>query len=51
MDRLQEPSTWAGIGALIPAVGEIIVTGGKSVTGWAALLAGLAAIIKREKAA
>jgi O-antigen ligase len=48
MERLHEPSTWAGVGAMIPAIGELFITGGKSATAWGAVIAGLVAIFKRE---
>ncbi|WP_156396937.1 hypothetical protein [Noviherbaspirillum sp. Root189] len=51
MDRINEASTWAGLGLMVPAIGELVMTGGKSATAWGQLIGGLIAIIKREKAA
>lgn len=48
MKRLSEPSTWAGIGLVSQVVPSLIASGGKDVQSWAALLAGIAAILKKE---
>lgn len=50
MDRLQEPSTWAGLGALMPSIGEVFINP-KNPLAWFGVIGGIIAIIKREKVA
>lgn len=50
MDRLKEPSTWAGIGALMPAIGQLFVDY-KNPMAWFGVIGGIIAIAKREGAA
>lgn len=47
MDRFKEPSTWAGLGALMPSIGALIVDY-KNPMAWFGVFGGIVAIIKRE---
>ena len=49
VDRLKEPSTWAGIGALILAVTGISPELWGAVAGAGVAIAGVAAVILSEK--
>ena len=50
MDRLKEPSTWAGISALMPSIGQLFMDP-KNGMAWFGVVGGIIAIIRREKAA
>jgi hypothetical protein len=47
MDRLKEPSTWAGLGAVVSAIGPLVADY-QNPMAWAGVLAGLVAIFRRE---
>lgn len=47
MDRLKEPSTWAGLSALMLPIGELFVNP-KNPLAWAGVIGGIVAIIRRE---
>lgn len=47
MDRLKEPSTWAGIGALMPSIGQLVVDA-KNPLAWLGVIGGIIAIAQRE---
>jgi hypothetical protein len=49
MNRFKEPSTWAGLGALMPSLGELFINP-KNPLAWVGVIGGLIAIIKREGA-
>lgn len=50
MKRLQEPSTWAGISALIPAL-QAVAMDPKNPLAWFGVVGGVIAIVRREGAA
>jgi hypothetical protein len=47
--RLMEPSSWAGIAALIHAIATLVATQGTDAAAWGTAAAGLAALIIPEK--
>ncbi len=49
--RIKEPSTWAGLGVVMTAIGQLIASGGVDPTAWVAVLGGIFAIWKREAVA
>jgi len=51
MKRLGEASSFAGYGLIAAGVSELIATHGASPTGWASVFAGLAAVLRPERAA
>jgi lysozyme len=48
---LKEPSTWAGFGIIFQAIATLIASHGVDPTSWATLIAGIAAVVKREQSA
>lgn len=46
-ERMKEASTWAGLGLIMPAIGEVIANP-KNMMAWASIVGGVVAIIKRE---
>ncbi len=49
LKRIFEASSWAGVAAVIHAVGALVATQGADAAAWGTLAAGLAAIIIPEK--
>lgn len=49
LNRLAEPSSWAGISTVITTAGHMVTTGQTSSALFGALLAGLAAIFAPER--
>lgn len=48
--RLQEPSTWAGLGIIAGAV-QVIASDPRNPVAWAGAVAGVAAAVRREQGA
>lgn len=48
MERMKEPSTWAGLGLIAQGVAQLLASKGLDVAGWTSLSAGLLAVFKRE---
>lgn len=48
MKRMQEPSTWAGLGLIAQGVAQLLASKGTDATAWATLSAGVFAVFKRE---
>lgn len=48
LSRIREASSWAGIAALIHALGALVATGGADPAAWGTLAAGIAAIVIPE---
>lgn len=48
MNRLKEPSTWAGVGLIFTALAQIIASKGTDQQAWAQAAAGVAAVALRE---
>ena len=46
--RIKEASSWAGVAALIHAVGALVASGGTDPAAWGTLAAGIAAIVIPE---
>lgn len=49
MKRLQEPSTWAGLGAIVASVGPLVADL-KNPVAWFSFVCGAVAVVKREGA-
>lgn len=49
LQRIREASSWAGIAALIHAVGALVASGGTDPAAWGTLAAGVAAIVIPER--
>lgn len=49
LDRLKEPSTWAGFGLIFQAILLLIATKGMDGTAWGTLAAGVAAVAMPER--
>lgn len=47
MNRLQEPSTWAGVSALIPSL-QAVAEQPKNPFAWLGVVGGIIAIVRRE---
>ena len=47
--RIFEASSWAGIAAIINALGSLVATQGTDPVAWGTLAAGIAAIVIPEK--
>jgi len=47
--RIFEASSWAGIAAVIHALGALVATQGTDAAAWGTLAAGIAAIVIPEK--
>lgn len=50
MKRLQEPSTWAGISALLPSL-QAVAIDYRNPLAWFGVIGGIIAIVRREGAA
>lgn len=48
VDRVREPSTWAGLGLLCQGVADLITSRGGDGQAWATVFAGVAAVFVRE---
>jgi len=48
-ERIFEASSWAGIAAVIHALGALVATQGADAAAWGTLAAGIAAIVIPEK--
>lgn len=48
MNRIKEPSTWAGIGLVAQAVASLLADP-RNVQAWASLITGVAAVLIRER--
>lgn len=48
IDRVKEPSTWAGLGWVFSGISTLIASKGTDGAGWAQLAAGLGAVFMRE---
>ena len=51
MNRLKQPSTWAGLGLILQAIGALIASKGTDAQAWAALAGGVGAVVLNEKGA
>lgn len=49
MDRIKEPSTWAGLGLIFQGIGQLVASKGADMSGWASVWGGVAAVFIREK--
>ena len=49
LKRIFEASSWAGIAAVIHAVGALVATGGADPAAWGTLAAGIAAVVIPER--
>lgn len=50
INRMREPSTWAGLGIIAGAV-QVIASDPRNPVAWAGAVAGLAAAVRREQGA
>lgn len=48
LQRLREPSTWAGVGLLLQGAAQIVATQGAEPMAWATFGAGIVAIVRPE---
>lgn len=49
MNRLKQPSTWAGLGLIFQALAGLIASKGTDPQAWATVAAGVGAVIINEK--
>ena len=48
MNRIKEPSTWAGLGLVCHALSLLMASGGKDGAAWGQLVAGVVAVAAKE---
>jgi hypothetical protein len=48
INRLREPSSWAGLGLLFQGIAQLIASKGADSSGWASVAAGAAAVLMPE---
>lgn len=51
MNRLKQPSTWAGLGLIMHAVAALITSKGTDPQAWAGIAAGVVAVVLNEQGA
>lgn len=50
MNRIKEPSTWAGLALVAQGFAGLLASKGMDMTAWASVLGGAMAVAKREGA-